>query len=99
MGGPGGRGGGGRFGGPAAGSQRYNLTFSANIRNLFNIANLGVPGGDVGSPNFTGGPVRSNVRTSLNPDGPFDESNSASGGIYGSNSSDRRIDLQMVFTF
>jgi len=100
-GGGGGRGGGGGFGGAggAASAKRYNLTFSANIRNLFNIANLGIPGGDVGSPNFTGGPVRSNVRTSLNPDGPFDESNSASGGIYGSNSSDRRIDLQMVFTF
>jgi hypothetical protein len=100
-GGGGGRGGGGGFGGGggAASAKRYNLTFSANIRNLFNIANLGIPGGDVGSPNFTGGPVRSNVRTSLNPDGPFDESNSASGGIYGSNSSDRRIDLQMVFTF
>jgi hypothetical protein len=94
----GGGGGGGGFGG-AAGNKRYNLTFSANIRNLLNIANLGTPSGDVGSPNFTGGPVRSNVRTTLNPFGSFDESNSVSGGIYGSNSSDRRIDLQMTFTF
>ncbi|MGB6431981.1 MAG: hypothetical protein WBF06_15465, partial [Candidatus Acidiferrales bacterium] len=73
---------------------RYNLTFSANIRNLFNIANLGSPSGEVGSPIFSGGALTGNVKNNT-----LYESNSASGGIYGSNSSDRRIDLQMVFSF
>lgn len=92
-GGGGGRGGGG-FGGGAASAKRYNLTFSANIRNLFNIANLGSPSGEVGSPIFSGGALTGNVKNNT-----LYESNSASGGIYGSNSSDRRIDLQMVFSF
>ena len=83
-GGPGGFGGGGGGGAPG---KRYSLTFSANIRNLFNIANVGVPNG---------------VLTSSS----FDKSNSMAGGqggggggLYSFASSDRRIDLQMIFNF
>jgi carboxypeptidase family protein len=52
----GGRGGGGvgRGGvnGGAASNQRYNLTFSVNARNLFNIVNPGQPAGSLGSRRF-----------------------------------------------
>jgi hypothetical protein len=103
-GGPGGGGGGrpggggppggpGGFGGPA-GNKRYNLTFSANIRNLFNIANLGIPSGEVGATIFTGGVATGTI---ANP--TFNKSNSISGGIFGTPSADRRIDLQMTFSF
>jgi hypothetical protein len=99
----GGGGGGGGFGGGASTGKRYSLTLSANIRNLFNIANLGGPNGVVGSPIFTGGAltgVRSDSPfTTPVGSGYFDQSNSVVGGIYGSNSSDRRIDLQLSFSF
>jgi hypothetical protein len=99
-GGGGGRGGGGGQTGGAPTSKHYNLTLSANIRNLFNIANLGVPSGQVGSPVFD--PTTetlTGVRSNVPPLGLFDRSNSMAGMIYSSNSSDRRIDLQMIFTF
>ena len=59
-GGGGRRGGGGGGGGGAADSgdgggaseKRYNLTFSLNIQNLFNRANLGTPVGNLSSPLF-----------------------------------------------
>ena len=86
-------------GGGAAAAKRYSLTLSASIRNLFNIANLAVPSGVVGTPSFTGGEAESNVRSAANPFGSFYSPNAVVGGIYGSNSSDRRIDLQMTFTF
>ena len=50
-GGGGGRGG-GPFGGAVASSQRYNLTFSVNARNLFNIVNPSTPAGNLGSARF-----------------------------------------------
>jgi hypothetical protein len=53
----------------------------------------------VGTPSFTGGEAESNVRSAANPFGSFYSPNAVVGGIYGSNSSDRRIDLQMTFTF
>ena len=62
--GPGGRGGGlggrglsgggpgpGLFGG-GAGNSRFSLEFSVNVRNVFNIINLGPPVGNIGSPLF-----------------------------------------------
>jgi hypothetical protein len=70
------------------------LTFSANIRNLFNVANMGAPSGDVGSPIFTGGTLVGN-----SPFRSFDQSNSMAGGIYSYGSADRRFDLQAIFTF
>ena len=36
----------------AAASQRYNLTFSVNARNLFNIVNPGQPAGSLSSRRF-----------------------------------------------
>ena len=47
-----GRGGGGGVNVGAAASQRYNLTFSVNARNLFNIVNPGQPAGSLSSRRF-----------------------------------------------
>jgi hypothetical protein len=47
----GGGGGQGMFGGGAENS-RYSLEFSVNVRNVFNIINLGPPVGNIGSPLF-----------------------------------------------
>jgi hypothetical protein len=83
MAGGGGGGGGGLFGPGNAGTKRYTLTFSAYARNLLNNVNLGTPGGVIG--------------TNL-----FDRSNSL-GGVFGggggSSGANRRIDLQVVFSF
>jgi Carboxypeptidase regulatory-like domain/TonB dependent receptor len=99
-GGGGGRGGPGGFGGGAPSAKRYNLTFSANIRNIFNIANLAVPSGEVGTPTFSQPMgMMPGMLTGATPNKSFEETNSVVGGIYGSTSSDRRIDLQMTFTF
>jgi hypothetical protein len=49
-----GGGGGGRGGrGAAASNHRYTMTFSANARNLFNVANPGPRNGTDSSPHFT----------------------------------------------
>jgi hypothetical protein len=94
-GGGGGRGGGGfGGGGGAAAAKRYNLTFSANIRNLFNVANMGSPSGELGSPVFSGGAL-----VGVSPFRNFDQSNSMAGGIYSYGSADRRLDLQAIFNF
>jgi hypothetical protein len=53
FGGGGGRGGGGGGRGGAASARRYTLTFSANARNLFNVANPGPRNGTDSSPYFT----------------------------------------------
>ena len=98
-GGPGGPGGGGREaggregggrggpGGPMGGifaaertSQRYNLTFSANARNLFNNVNAGTPIGNLSAPAF----------------GAF---TSLAGGVFNTQSANRRIDFQVMFSF
>jgi hypothetical protein len=50
--GGGGGGRGGPFGGAVASSQRYNLTFSVNARDLFNIVNVSTPAGNLGSARF-----------------------------------------------
>jgi hypothetical protein len=85
MGGMGGRGGGGRGGmfGPASTGKRYNLTFSVSARNLLNRVNLSAPVGNLGSTFF-------GESTSL-----------ASGGGPGGGSAaaNRRLDLQLRFTF
>jgi hypothetical protein len=66
--GPGGGGHGGWRGGfDASSNRRYSLTFSANIRNVFNNVNLAIPVGDLSSPLFgsanglAGGPFNSNT--------------------------------------
>lgn len=76
--GPGGPG--GPFGGGPAVSKRYNLTFSAAARNLFNRVNLAAPIGNLSSPDFG-------------------QSIALAGGPFGSSSSNRRIDLQVQFSF
>src|SRR5262249_24255185 len=90
-GGPGGPGGGGPRGGGPGGpmggifaaersNHRYNLTFSANARNLFNFVNPGPPVGNLNS-------------------GKFGEPVALAGGIFGTQSANRRIDLQVMFSF
>jgi hypothetical protein len=89
MAGGGGRGG-GIFGPGNAGTKRYNLTFSVYARNVMNNVNLGTPLAVVGSP-----------LPQL-----FDRSDSL-GGVFGgggggggpSQAANRRIDLQVVFSF
>ncbi len=86
----GGRGGGGPrgplFGGGPGGppstatDRRYNMTFGASARNVFNKVNLGNPSGILGS-RF------------------FDTPNSLQGGPFSNNSANRRIDLQVSFSF
>jgi hypothetical protein len=89
-GGGGSRGGGGPrgplFGGGPGGppstttDRRYNMTFGASARNVFNKVNLGNPSGILGS-RF------------------FDTPNSLQGGPFSNNSANRRIDLQVSFSF
>ncbi len=79
-GGPRGGGGmGGMFGGSPT-NKRYNLTLSANARNLFNNVNYG---------NFIG-----NLQSPF-----FGQANSLAGQPYSSATANRRIDLQLQFTF
>jgi uncharacterized membrane protein YgcG len=79
-------GGGGLFGGGSSTNRRFNLTFSATARNVFNIVNLGPRIGSLSSP--------------LSP--LFGKSDSL-GGVFGggglTQAANRRIDLQVVFTF
>ncbi len=93
MGGPRGGGGGRGFGGPGGGGPRgmfgggssgnkYTLTLSAQVHNLFNHANYAAPSGDLSSPYF--GDYRS-----LAGFGPFG----------GNSTYNRKIDLQLRFTF
>jgi hypothetical protein len=72
-------------GGPAS-NRRYNLTFSANARNLFNDVNLGPRVGVINSPLFG----QSNSIGGLFGGG---------GGGGGTQASNRRIDFQVVLTF
>jgi hypothetical protein len=71
--------------GPGGSDHRYNLTFSASGRNIFNHQNLAPPVG-----------ILSTQGTSS-----FGESISlaGNGGPFGSQSSNRRIDLQVQFSF
>jgi hypothetical protein len=61
-------------------NRRFNMTVSANARNLFNYVNYGVPTGNLTSP-------------------LFGKSNSLAGGQFASGSANRRIDLQLQFSF
>jgi hypothetical protein len=87
-GGPGGPGGGrGGFGGGRGGgmdvganNNRYNLTFSVSVRNVFNNVNLDTPIGNLSSP-------------------LFGQANGLAKGPYSSSTANRRIDLQVSFSF
>lgn len=76
----GGGGRGGPFGGGDASGQRYTLTFSVGIRNVFNNVNLNAPVGVLSSP-------------------IFGEANSLARGPFSSGAANRRIDLQLNFSF
>jgi hypothetical protein len=88
--GPGGLSGGGGgprglFGGGASSNRRFNLTISANARNLFNDVNLGPRGGIIGTNEF-------DQSSSLG--GLF---GGPGGG--GGQAANRRIDFQAIFAF
>jgi hypothetical protein len=92
--GGGGRGPGGP-GGPMGGifaadrtSQRYNLTFSANARNLFNNVNAGAPISNLNAPLIP----NTNVST-------FGTFTSLAGEVFNTQSANRRIDFQVMFSF
>jgi len=82
-GGPGGGGPGGMFGGSSSG-KKYNLTLSASANNVLNHANYGAPSGDLSSSYF------GQYRSLAGGFGPM-------GG--GSSTYNRKIDLQLRFTF
>jgi hypothetical protein len=73
-------GGGGPFGGAEKSNQRYNLTFSANARNIFNHVNPAPPIG--------------NLSSAL-----FGQSTALAGGVFNTQSANRRVDLQVMFSF
>ena len=88
-GGGGGRGGGGPRGGPggfagAAATRRYNLTASVEIRNALNSVNPGAPVGTLGSPFF--GEAQGIA-------------NGFAGGAAATQTANRRLELQLRFTF
>jgi hypothetical protein len=88
----GGGGGGGLFGGGGTTSnRRFNLTLSANARNLFNDVNLGPRIGALSSP------LSPLFGTSNSLGGLFGGGGPGGGG--GTQASNRRIDFQVIFTF
>jgi hypothetical protein len=82
-----GGGGGGGFGGGGNPGSRYNLTFSVNFNNLLNHTNLSNPIGNLGSLLFG---------TSTSTTGGF---GGFGGGGFGNAAYNRRIDLQLRFSF
>ena len=74
--------------GPGGNDHRYSLTFSASGRNIFNHQNLAPPVGVLSPQAFTG---TSSFGESISLAG--------NGGPFGSQSSNRRIDLQVQFSF
>ncbi len=85
--GGGGGGRGGFFGGGGGTDHRYNLTFSVGARNLFNRQNLATPVGVLSQACIAG------------QDCSFGHSISIAGGPFGSQASNRRIDMQVQFSF
>jgi hypothetical protein len=77
-------GGGGPMNMGSATNQRYNVTFSVSARNLLNFISPAAPIGNIDSPRF---------------EQPIALAGGPSGGPFGSSSSNRRIDLQVMFSF
>jgi hypothetical protein len=91
MGGAGGAGGrGGARGGGGGTGKRYNLTLSANARNLLNHVNYGLPIASLSSPNF-------GTFTSITGGGFGGGPGGGGGG--GGAANNRRLDLSLRFTF
>jgi hypothetical protein len=92
-GGPGGLGGprgpGGPIGifNPERSNQRYSLTFSANVRNLLNNVN---PGSPIANLNAV------DAHTGLPSFGTF---TALAGGVFNTQSANRRLDFQVMFSF
>jgi hypothetical protein len=92
--GGGGMGGGGMRGMDGGGNtgKRYNLTLSVSARNLFNHVNPGPPFGDLSSPRFgQSNSIASGGFGGGGPGGP--------GGGGGGAANNRRIELQLRFSF
>jgi hypothetical protein len=87
-------GGGGPRGGGAASGKKYSLTFSASARNLLNHVNYGSPIGNLASPLF-------GLSNSLGGGfgGPGGGGRGPGGGGGGGGAGNRRIDLQLTFSF
>jgi hypothetical protein len=85
---------GGMFGGGGgpggANDKRYQMTFSVNVNNLLNHANLGVPVGNLSSPLF--GLARASS-------GGFGGFGPGGGGGGGGAAGNRRVELQVRFNF
>ncbi len=91
--GPGGLSGGGNNGpGPLDSHvpRKYNLTFVAFGRNIFNIVNLAEP-----NPVLASGSVADGFR----PNNTFNQSLALAGGFFSRSSANRSIDLQVNFNF
>jgi hypothetical protein len=78
-------------------ARRYSLTFTAMGRNVMNNVNLANPMSSL--PSLSA--VQSNYANSLPAlhNSSFGQSNSIAGGMFGSASSNREIDLQVMFNF
>ncbi len=87
----GGGGMGGMFGGGASG-KKYNLTFSASARNLFNRVNLSSPVGNLSSPSF-------GQSLSIGGGGFGGPGGGGPGGGGGGAASNRRLDLSLRLSF
>jgi uncharacterized membrane protein YgcG len=102
-GGGGGRGGGlgrpsgmGSIFGPSNTTRRYNLTFTAMARNIFNTWNPGTPVGTVSQPCAQAAAEAGTCSYST----PYTfRSVGLAGGPFSSGSANRRIDLQAMFSF
>jgi hypothetical protein len=80
---------GGGGGGPGgANDKRYQMTFSVNVNNILNHANLDIPVGNLSSPLF------GLARRSANPFGGF-----GGGGGGGGAAGNRKVELQVRFNF
>jgi hypothetical protein len=89
IGGPFGGGGGGLFGGNTS-SWRYNITMSANVRNVFNNVNPATPTAVLNPPTATSPASYSTF---------FAVPNALAGGPFSTNSANRIIYLQTTFSF
>ncbi len=96
-GGPFGGGGGSMFGGGSGTSHRYNLTLTANARNITNYTNLALPNGILDVPEVS---MCATLPGGCNATPPyFGRSNSLATGPFSSNGASRLFYLQIGFSF
>jgi hypothetical protein len=107
MGGGGGRGGGGGFGGGGGGpfggfgggstGKKYNLTATISARNAFNHVNYSSPVGTLNSPFF--GESLSSAGGGMGGGPGGGGAGGAGGGFGGGAAGNRKVELQLRFTF